>query len=340
MMLRTSVVALYGACLVLGFCPEDSFAATATNLVTICTSATTTIQASKCTAWQYNVYSPTAYIESYPTVTPAETGINDPNYEYRLGSALTPTMGVKVCPTALTPGVSFNSPQADPCPNNKLVAASTVLPADTYAVTMNADGIVVYQVSTAGVSVVPGGPFVPNPPLYNSEYGVTTLSPTFTAVDPTGQYLYALYNVPGASEILSYQMVNGVPKQLPESGSLGFHGDCQNCNPGPTQLIVTAQHVYSNASNPPPYIIVGTTVNGVFTSSFEIGFYGENAISAESIPVSFAIDPQEQFLYWYFSSTGGTTADSVAIFRLNFATEAATLIQIMTQQGALTLGAK
>jgi hypothetical protein len=81
MTLRTSVAALYAAYLVLGFYPDDSVAATATNLVTICTSATTTIQAAKCTAWQYNVYSPSAYIESYPTVTPPETGINDPKYE-------------------------------------------------------------------------------------------------------------------------------------------------------------------------------------------------------------------------------------------------------------------
>src|SRR5580658_6779445 len=144
--------------ILLGFSPI-TFAATATNLVTICTSATSTTQASKCTAWQYNVYSPTAYIESYPTVTPAESGINDPNYEYRLGSTITPSMGVKVCPTALTPGVSFFSEQADPCPNNVLVSASTVLPTNTYAVSISNSGIVVYQVNTSSVSQVTGSPF-------------------------------------------------------------------------------------------------------------------------------------------------------------------------------------
>src|SRR5579872_5662091 len=114
------------ACLFLSFYSTPSTAAGVTNLMTVCTSATTTTQASKCTAWQYNVYSPTAYLESYPQVSPGPAGYTDPNYQYRLGSTLSPTNGVKVCPTALTPGVSFNSPPSDPCPNNKLVAASTV----------------------------------------------------------------------------------------------------------------------------------------------------------------------------------------------------------------------
>jgi len=246
-------------------------------------------------------------------------------------------LGVKVCPTALTPGVSFSSPAADPCPSNKLVAASTVLPTDTYAVTENPDGIVVYQVSTAGVDVVPDGPFVPSPIPCDLENGACAPSPSFTAVDPTGQYLYALYNLDGSSLISSYQMINGVPHQL--SGGAGFGGDCAQCNPEPNVLIATAQHVYSDGTMAPPFIFIGTTKNGVITSSFEIGFpYSELASGAN--PVAFATDPKEQFLYWYASSTGGTVADSVAIFSLNFATSSATLIQIMQQQGALTLGAK
>jgi hypothetical protein len=330
------IVAASTYTILLGFSPR-SFAATTTNLVTICTSATTTTQASKCTAWQYNLYSPTAYIESYPTVTPAESGINDPSYEYRLGSSITASMGVKVCPTALTPGVSFNSPQADPCPNNKLVTASTVIPPSTFAVTENPEGIVVYQVSTAGTSVVPGGPFVPSPVPYYAEGGNYVPSPSLTAVDPTGQYLYALYNVGGGSDIYSFQMVNGVPHQL--SGTAGFGGDCAACNPGPTVLIATAQHVYSNATLSASYIFIGTTNSGVITSSFKIFFpYTELTNAANSI--AFATDPQEQFLYWYVSSTGGPVADTVLIYSLNFSTSSATLIQMMPQQGALTLGAK
>src|SRR5580658_9313472 len=205
----------------LGFSPI-TVAAAATNLLTNCTSATTTTQAAKCTAWQYNVYSPTAYIESYPTVTPAESGINDPNYEYRLDSTITPSMGVKVCPTALTPGVSFNSPQADPCPNNKLVSASTVIPASTFAVTISPEGIVVYQVSTAGVNVVPGGPFVPSPVPSDPENGTTDPSPALIAVDPTGQYLYGAYqNGIGGKVFYTFNMVNGVPHQLSMGGFLG-----------------------------------------------------------------------------------------------------------------------
>lgn len=96
-----------------------------TNLVTVCTSAKALTQAAKCTAWAYNYFSAGEYIESYPTVTPAPSGINDPNYAYRLGSSLTQNSGVKVCPTALIPGVSFASTTADPCPGNRLAPAGT-----------------------------------------------------------------------------------------------------------------------------------------------------------------------------------------------------------------------
>jgi mono/diheme cytochrome c family protein len=122
-----SSAAIAAVCLVFAAHSQSSAAATATNLVTICTSAHATTQASKCTAWQYNVYSPTAYIESYPQVSPGPKVWTDPAYEYRLGSTITPTMGVKVCPTPLTSGTSFSSAAADPCPNNVLVSASTVI---------------------------------------------------------------------------------------------------------------------------------------------------------------------------------------------------------------------
>jgi len=216
MTLRTSVAALYGACLVLGVCPEDSRAATATDLVTICMSATTTIQASKCTAWQYNVYSPTAYIESYPTVTPAETGINDPNYEYRLGSSLTPAIGVKVCPAAQTPGTSFASTSADPCPSNKLVAASTILPTYSYAIMVSPGiptsyiptypvGFQVLQTNTSGSSFVAGGPFVPSPVPTGAGGSLDTVpGPSLAVLDPTGQYLYALYDTGFATAEILY----------------------------------------------------------------------------------------------------------------------------------------
>jgi len=181
----------------LGCLSEDSRAATATDLVTICMSATTTIQASKCTAWQYNVYSPTAYIESYPTVTPAETGINDPNYEYRLGSSLTPAIGVKVCPAAQTPGTSFASTSADPCPSNKLVAASTILPTYSYAIMVSPGiptsyiptypvGFQVLQTNTSGSSFVAGGPFVPSPVPTGAGGSLDTVpGPSLAVLDPT-----------------------------------------------------------------------------------------------------------------------------------------------------------
>jgi hypothetical protein len=342
MTLRTSVAGVCGACLVLGFCPEVSVAATATDLVTICTSATTTIQASKCTAWQYNYYSPTVYIESYPTVTPAETGINDPNYEYRLGSTLTPTMGVKVCPTALTPGVSFNSPSADPCPNNKLVAASTVLPTNTYAVATSPAGIVVYQVNTSGVSEVTGSPFVPSPIPYNPESEQSAPAPMVTALDPTGEYLYAVYNLGGVSGALvySFNMVSGVPHQLSNAG--GF-GSCDSCDANPTEIIATAQHVYmqfdtSGAEFPSIQII--STKNGVLSPTPSIFLSGFVNVTPNVAPISFAVDPQERFLYVYTSSTGGAVPDTTAIYSLNFVTSTATLVQVVSQSGQVLLGAQ
>jgi hypothetical protein len=339
MALRKSVAALYGACLVLGFCPKASVAATATNLVTICTSATTTTQAAKCTAWQYNAYSPTAYIESYPTVTPAETGINDPNYEYRLGSSLTPTMGVKVCPTALTPGVSFNSPQADPCPNNRLVAASTVLPANTYAVATSPAGIVVYQVNTSGVSVVPGSPFVPSP-APTTISGTEVPSPTLTALDPAGQYLYALYDLSYyvSEAIYSFKMINGVPSQLSSYSNL-TGGD----NSGSIYIMLaTAQHIYlfNTCFESIPCGSIINTNNGVIASGSGIVFSVPESLSTTETVINLAVDPQEQFLYMYMSATGSAPSDTIAIYSLNFAASSATLAQIVSQSGQFLVGAK
>jgi mono/diheme cytochrome c family protein len=122
-----SISTIAAVCFMLGAHSQSGAATPAANLVTICTSAHAITQASKCTAWQYNVYSSTAYIESYPQVSPGPKVWTDPAYEYRLGATITPTMGVKVCPIPLTPGTSFTSAAADPCPNNVLVSASTVI---------------------------------------------------------------------------------------------------------------------------------------------------------------------------------------------------------------------
>ena len=335
MTLRTSVAALCGACLVLGFCPEASVAATATNLVTICTSATTTIQAAKCTAWQYNVYSPTAYIESYPTVTPAETGINDPNYEYRLASTLTPAMGVKVCPTALTPGVSFNSPQADPCPNNKLVAASTVLPIDTYAIAMTSAGVVVYQVNTLGVSVVNGSPFFANTST-NSYYEL--------AIDPSGKYIYVASYDPrglGPDDISSYGIANGIPGQTALSTSSPY--DAGHSGPLFGQITATATHLYASHGEDfavPASIEIFGLNNGVIKSGVVLSI--PVPIDQAGPTCSFTVDSQERFLYMYLSSTGGTVSDTVAIYSLNLSgsSPSATLLQMLAQSGQVLLGAQ
>jgi chitobiase/beta-hexosaminidase-like protein len=128
---QISAIALIG--IVSTLYSHRSEAATATNLVTVCLSAKGTTQASKCTVWQYNVYSSSEYIETYPQVMPGPKVWTDPAYQYILGSTITPSMGVKVCPTALTVGVTYYAASADPCPGNKLVSASTVIPAATTA---------------------------------------------------------------------------------------------------------------------------------------------------------------------------------------------------------------
>jgi hypothetical protein len=324
--------------ILLGFSPS-SFAATATNLVTICTSATTTIQASKCTAWQYNIYSPTAYIESYPQVSPGPKGYTDPLYEYRLGSSLTPTNGVKVCPTALTPGTSFNSPSADPCPNNVLVAASKILPTYSYAIATSSGGIMVYQINTSGVGLVTGSPFVPSPIPMNYTGVVAFPSPTLTALDPAGQYLYALYD-PGyyVSEVIySYKMVNGVPSQVSINSNFGG-GD----NPGGIYIMfATAQHLYlfDTCYRNIPCGSVLNTKNGVIANAGLSFSMPVDLFDTDSV-ISIAVDPQEQFLYMYLSSTGGTVSDTIAIYSLNFTTSTSTLVQIVMQSGQVLLGAQ
>jgi hypothetical protein len=304
--------------LLLGFSPS-SFAATATDLVTICTSATTTIQASKCTAWQYNYYSPTVYIESYPQVSPGPTGYYDPNYEYRLGSTLTPTNGVKVCPTALTPGVSFTSTAADPCPNNKLVAASTVLPTSSYAVTTIPNGIVVYQINASGVSEVAGGPFVESPVLKNFTGTGTVISPSLIASDPSGEYLYAMYNTGfyGPDWVYTYKMINGVPNQLADAEIITSNGDS---NPIVAQILASTQHLFAVLApgNAPPSVGVWKTANGILSlPSYGSALYANVDYALVGTLINIAVDPQEQFLYWYYSSTSGSVADTVAIFSLS-----------------------
>jgi hypothetical protein len=327
--------------MLMGFSPT-AVAATATNLVTICTSATTTTQAGKCTAWQYNVYSPTAYIESYPTVKPAESGINDPNYEYRLGSTITASMGVKVCPTALTPGVSFFSEQADPCPNNVLVSASTVLPTNTYAVSISNSGIVVYQVNTSSVSQVTGSPFSADP----GNASVPPGGPPYSmALDPTGQYFYCafVFTETGGTAIASFKMVNGVPQAL--SMSPAFTPGRTNQSIG--QMVATAQHLYAGIAPDQsfPEIVAFDTSNGVFSATGGLTIQlplnlPTTSPSGADNPISFSVDPQEKFLYWFLSSTGGTVSDTVAIYSLDFATSSATLVSVVSQSGTILLGAQ
>jgi hypothetical protein len=251
-------------------------------------------------------------------------------------------MGVKVCPTALTPGVSFNSPQADPCPNNKLVAASTVLPINTYAVATSPAGIVVYQVNTSGVSEVTGSPFVPSPIPYNPESEQSAPAPMVTAVDPTGEYLYAVYNLGGVAGavVYSFNMVSGVPHQLSNAGDFAA---CDSCDANPTEIIATAQHVYmqfdtSGAEFPSIQII--STKNGVLSLTPSIFLSGFANVTPNVAPISFAVDPQERFLYVYTSSTGGTVPDTTAIYSLNFTNSTATLVQVVSQSGQVLLGAQ
>jgi len=323
----------------------SSVAATATNLVTICTSAATTIQASKCTAWQYNYYSPTVYIESYPQVSPGPTGYTDPKYEYRLGSTLTPANGVKVCPTALTPGVSFASTAADPCPNNKLVAASTVLPADSYSFANSPGGIVVYQVNTFGISEVTGSPFVESPVLTTYTGSTTITSPALMASDPSGTYLYALYNSGGygVESVYTYQMVKGVLTQITST----IIADNIDTEGNVYEMFATAQHLYAaNACghDQPACVGVWSTKNGVLTY-IGAAWAANVGYELSGTPINIAVDPQEQFLYWYYSSTNGTVADTVAIFSLTqFETTSGDygnsllFIQTLPVQGALIVG--
>jgi hypothetical protein len=310
------IVAASICSILLGFSPSG-FAATATNLVTICTSATMTIQASKCTAWQYNVYSPTAYLESYPQVSPGPKGYTDPLYEYRLGSSITSTMGVKVCPTALVPGTSFNSPQADPCPNNVLVSASTVLGHAEYVITVTANGIEVTQ-NWNGASVpVAGSPFVENPLVYlalEEANPPAVVSPTAMALDPAGAYLYAYYNTDGdASYYYSFAVEsNGSLKQVASLESA--NSPCAFCNADISVLTASAHYVAVYVPQNGGYIFLMSTKSGVMTTE---GSYSTiNYLPDTANVTSIQIDASEQWMYVNYSSTGGAVADTAIVYNM------------------------
>ena len=241
--------------------------------------------------------------------------------------------------------LSFYSERSDAAGDNKLVAASTVIPTSSFAIATNADGIVVYQISSTGVDQVPGGPFLPSPILQGLPGATPTVTPSLTAVDPTGQYLYAFYDASGAgvtfASVYSYALVNGVPHQVsigPNLGGLAI-------DPASTTLVATAQHVYVDSittHHTEPYIDVLTTNNGVLTRAFVISSAPGSPPPPGSLtdygsPVGFAVDCKEKFLYWYWSNTGEGVANNVAVFSLDFSSSSATLISVVPTQGRLTL---
>ncbi len=193
----------------------------------------------------------------------------------------------------------------------------------------------VYEVNTSGVSAVSGSPFLPSPIPYNPESQTSQPVPSVTAVDPTGQYLYAVYNVGEFGAVVySFNMINGVPHQLSISDPLVA---CPSCDANPTAIIATAQHVYIQLST---YSPIRSLYSGNDDKEWRAGTSLQHSgIGLRSLglsPISFAVTLQEQFLYCYTSSTNGSVADTVAIYALNFSTSSATLIQVMPVQGVLS----
>jgi hypothetical protein len=108
-------------------------------------------------------------------------------------------------------------------------------------------------------------------------------------------------------------------------------------------MIATPQHVFvaNSCDDHDQLSCVGiwATNNGVLTRAFEIP--APDVVALPTVTYgAIAVDPQEQYLYWYLSSTGGTVSDTVAIYGLNFASSSATLEKTISQQGQLLLGAK
>jgi hypothetical protein len=197
----------------------------------------------------------------------------------------------------------------------------------------------VYQINTSGVSVVSGSPFLPSPIPMDFTGTIAVPSPTLTALDPAGQYLYALYN--GSyyvgEVIYTYKMVNGVPNQVSISGYIDGADD-----PGSISIMfATAQHLYAfeTCYHYIPCGSIWNTTNGVIANS-GFGFQVPSELIGTYSVTNITVDPQEKFLYMYLSSTGGTVSDTIAIYSLNFATSTSTLVQVIAQSGQVLLGAK
>jgi hypothetical protein len=104
---------------------------------------------------------------------------------------------------------------------------------------------------------------------------------------------------------------------------------------------------YQNYANPQfPMITIQNVSNGVIAATGEFTILVPSNLPTTSptgfdTPISFAVDPQEKFLYWYLSSTGSTTvADTAAIYSLKFANSSATLVSTVPLSGPLLVGAQ
>jgi hypothetical protein len=82
------------------------------------------------------------------------------------------------------------------------------------------------------------------------------------------------------------------------------------------------------------------TNNGVIAAGNGILFSMPDSLYDTATVTNITADPQEQFLYRYLSSRGGTSSDTIAIYSLNFANSTATPVQIVAQSGQALLGAK
>lgn len=175
-----------------------------------------------------------------------------------------------------------------------------VNPASTFAYVTNAGStsstIAVYSISSSGLPVSTGTPISIAPEG----------NPTFSVVDPTGQYLYVADSngVPGTAKVGAYSI--GADGSLTLVGS-PIAGDSGNYG---NSIAITPSGKYVYMSNSDTVSAYSTNLDGSLTSlGLPYGADGGGYYEAANI----AIDPMGRFLYVPLDWFGG----AVTSFKLN-----------------------